>query len=127
MTARLIMISKPQGGLRPIRIECAIMRFMSATAAALARVVVSPLLRPIQLGGGLKCGVEFGARLLDAAYAREDAVISIDIANAFNTARHRAIWDGLADKCSLTMGSAVGLMGQGAGARGRQLLCWCYC
>ena len=98
VTARLIMIPKPQGGLRPIRIECAIMRFMSATAAALARVVVSPLLRPIQLGGGLKCGVEFGARLLDAAYAREDAVISIDIANAFNTARHRAIWDGLAEK-----------------------------
>ena len=28
--------------------------------------------------------------------------------------------------CGLTMGSAVGLLGQGAGARGRQLLCWCY-
>ena len=28
--------------------------------------------------------------------------------------------------CGLTMGSAVGLMGRGAGARGRQLLCWCY-
>ena len=44
VTARLIMIPKPLGGLRPIRIECAMMRLMSATAAALARVVVSPLL-----------------------------------------------------------------------------------
>lgn len=98
VTARLIMIPKPQGGLRPIRIECAMMRLMSATAAALARVVVSPLLRPIQLGGGLKCGVEIGARLLDAAYEREDAIISVDIANAFNTTRHRYIWDALAEK-----------------------------
>ena len=98
VTARLIMIPKPQGGLRPIRIECAMMRLMSATAAALARVVVSPLLRPIQLGGGMKCGVEIGARLLDAAYCREDCIISVDIANAFNTTRHRFIWDALAEK-----------------------------
>ena len=32
---------------------------------------------------------------------------------------------GKSHPCGLTMGSAVGLMGQGAGARGRQLLCWC--
>ena len=49
----------------------------------------------MQLGGGLRCGVEFGARMLNAAYQREEAVISIDIANAFNSARHRHIWDGL--------------------------------
>ena len=96
VTARLIMIPKPQGGLRPIRIECAMMRLMSATAAAIARIEVAPLLRPIQLGGGLKCGVEIGARLLDAAYARDDCIISVDIANAFNTTRHRVIWDALA-------------------------------
>ena len=72
------------------------MRLMSATAAAIARLVVSPQLRPIQLGGGLKCGVEIGARLLDAAYERDDCVISVDIANAFNTTRHKVIWDGLA-------------------------------
>lgn len=96
VTARLIMINKPDGGLRPIRIECAIMRLFGAVASGVARLTIGPLLRPIQLGGGLKCGVEFGARLLDAAYKRDDAVISVDIANAFNTARHRAIWDGLA-------------------------------
>ena len=95
VTARLIMIPKPQGGLRPIRIECAIMRLLGAVAAAMARVKVGPLLRPMQLGGGLRCGVEFGARMLDAAYLRDEAVLSIDIANAFNTARHRPIWNGL--------------------------------
>jgi hypothetical protein len=98
VTARLIMIPKPQGGLRPIRIECAIMRLMSATAAALARVIIAPTLRPIQLGGGLRCGVEIGARLLDAAYSRDDTVISVDITNAFNSTRHRVMWDGLAEK-----------------------------
>jgi Reverse transcriptase (RNA-dependent DNA polymerase) len=96
VTARLIMIPKPQGGLRPIRIECAIMRLLGAVAAAVARITVAPFLRPMQLGGGLRCGVEFGARMLDATYSREDCVISIDISNAFNTARHRPIWDGLA-------------------------------
>jgi hypothetical protein len=95
VTARLIMISKPDGGLRPIRIECAIMRLFGAVASGVARAVIGPKLRPQQLGGGLKCGVEFGARLLDAAYEREDGIISVDIANAFNTTRHRLIWDGL--------------------------------
>jgi hypothetical protein len=95
VTARLIMISKPDGGLRPIRIECAIMRLFGAAASGIARAVIGPMLRPQQLGGGLKCGVEFGARLLDSAYEREDGIISVDIANAFNTARHRLIWDGL--------------------------------
>ena len=95
VTARLIMIPKPQGGLRPIRIECAMIRLMSATAAAIARAVLAPTLRPLQLGGGLKGGVEIGARLLDAAYARDDCIISVDIANAFNSTRHRRIWDSL--------------------------------
>ena len=98
VTARLIMIPKPQGGLRPIRIECTIMRLMNATAAALARVIIAPRLRPIQLGGGLRCGVEIGARLLDAAYSRDDTVISVDITNAFNSTRHRVMWDSLAEK-----------------------------
>jgi Reverse transcriptase (RNA-dependent DNA polymerase) len=98
VTARLIMINKPDGGLRPIRIECAIMRLFGAVASGIARAVIGPMLRPLQLGGGLKCGVEFGARLLDAAYERGDGIISVDIANAFNTARHRPIWDGLQQK-----------------------------
>ena len=72
------------------------MRFMRAIAAAIARATVGPLLHPMQPGRGLKCGVEFGARLLDAAHERDDGFVSIDIKNAFNTARHRPIWDGLA-------------------------------
>jgi hypothetical protein len=60
-----------------------------------ARAVIGPKLRPQQLRGGLNCGVKFGARLLNAAHEREDGIISVDIANAFNTTRHRLIYDGL--------------------------------
>lgn len=67
------------GGLRPIRIECATMQLMSATAAVLARVIIAPGLRPIQLGRGwggvgwgIRCGVEIRAKLLGPAYSRDD-------------------------------------------------------
>lgn len=42
--------------------------------------------------------MEIGARLLDAAYSRDDTVISVDITNAFNSTHHRVMWDGLAEK-----------------------------
>ena len=74
------------------------MRLFGAVASGIARAVIGPMLRPLQLGGGLKCGVEFRARLLDAAYERGDGIICVDIANAFNTARHRPICDGLQQK-----------------------------
>ena len=56
---------------RPIRIECAICRLFGATASDIARKVVGPGLQPVQTGSGLRCGVEFAARMADLAYRTE--------------------------------------------------------
>jgi hypothetical protein len=44
--------------------------------------------------------VEFGARMADLAYRQEDAIISIDIANAFNTVRHGPIFSAILERYS---------------------------
>ena len=67
VAARLNMVPKNTNKYRPIRIECAICRLFGATASDIARNVVGPGLQPIQTGGGLRCGVEFAARMADLA------------------------------------------------------------
>ena len=54
--ARLTLIDKPDGGSRPIRIECACRRWFSAAACKVAMLTIGPHLRPLQLGGGLSHG-----------------------------------------------------------------------
>ena len=98
VTARLIMIPKGPASFRPLRIECAIIRLFSSIACDSARLLVSPGLRPQQLGGGLSGGVEFGARLLDVGYDQGDTIISIDVENAFNSLRHSYAYSELLDK-----------------------------
>ena len=61
VAARLNMVPKKGNKYRPIRIECAVCRLFGAVASDIARKVVGPGLQPIQTGGGLRCGVEFGA------------------------------------------------------------------
>lgn len=97
-TARLIMIPKPDGGLRPIRIVCAIQRMFGAAICIEARNVLGTYLRPIQLGGGYKSGAEIAARFMDIAYLQGDAILKLDISNAFNTVRHGLIYDGILTK-----------------------------
>ena len=94
-TARLIMIPKPDGGYRPIRIVCAIQRVFGGAVCAAARRLLGNSLRTYQLGGGFKSGAEIMARYMDVAYAQGDAIIKVDISNAFNSVRHRPIFDGI--------------------------------
>ena len=94
--ARLTLIDKPDGGSRPIRIECACRRWFSTTACALAMLTIGPKLRPLQLGGGLSHGAGIGARRGGEYFDREGfSVLSVDIENAFNSTRHRVIYDAL--------------------------------
>lgn len=44
--------------------------------------------------------MEFGARMADLAYRQEDAIISVDIANAFNTVRHGPIFAAILERYS---------------------------
>jgi hypothetical protein len=96
--ARLIMIPKGANAYRPIRIECAMMRLLGAAACDQACLQVAPFLRPHQVGGGLKGGVEFGARLLNIGHNQGDTIISIDVENAFNSTRHINVFQEILDK-----------------------------
>ena len=100
VAARLNMVPKKGNKYRPIRIECAVCRLFGAVASDIARRVVGPGLQPIQTGGGLRCGVEFGARMADLAYRQEDAIIAVDISNAFNTVRHGPIFSAILERYS---------------------------
>ena len=75
-------------------------RFTPQSDSHIARKIVGPGLQPIETGGGLRCGVEFGARMVDLAYRQEDATIAVDIANAFNTVRHGPIFSAIMDRYS---------------------------
>ena len=50
-TARLIMIPKPDGGYRPIRVVCSIQRVFGRAISAAARRLHGNSLRPYKLGG----------------------------------------------------------------------------
>ena len=98
VAARLNMVPKDTNKYRPIRIECAVCRLFGAVASDIARKIVGPGLQPLQTGGGLRCGVEFGARMADLAYRQEDTIISVDLANAFNTVRHGPIFSAIMER-----------------------------
>ena len=93
VTARLIMVPKPDGGLRPITIQCAIQRMLGTLANDEARRILGNYLRPIQLGGGFRSGAEILAREMAAAYEQGDLIMKVDISNAFNTTRRRKMFD----------------------------------
>ena len=94
--ARLTLIDKPDGGSRPIRIECACRRWFSAAACKVAMLTIGPHLRPLQLGGGLSYGAGIGVRMGGLFLQREGfSIMSVDIENAFNSTRHRVIYDSL--------------------------------
>ena len=77
VAARLNMVPKNGNKYRPLRIECAVCRVFGTVASDVARKIVGPGLQPIQTGGDLRCGVEYGARMADLAYRQEDAIIAV--------------------------------------------------
>lgn len=93
VTARLITVPKPDGGLRPITIQCAMQRMIGTLANDEARRILGNYLRPLQLGGGFRSGAEILAREMAAAYEQGDVIMKVDISNAFNTTRRRQMFD----------------------------------
>ena len=98
VAARLNMVPKNVDKFRPIRIECAVCRLFGAVSSDIARRAIGPGLQPIQTGGGLRSGVEFGARMADLAYRQDEAIIAVDIQNAFNTVRHAPIFSAIIER-----------------------------
>ena len=59
-------------------------------------LTIGPLQRLLQLGGGLSHGAGIGARMGGLLLQREVfSVMSVDIKSAFNSTRHRVIYDSL--------------------------------
>lgn len=85
LDATLIGLAKPNGGVRPIALEEAILRVGSKCAAA-ACPEIGPALGPLQLGVGIPGGCEAGGHALRAGLrATPDCItVQIDFKNAFN-------------------------------------------
>ncbi len=97
-TVRLVMVPKDEGdGLRPLQIDCSLMRFMAGAAKKVSSPVIAPYLLPRQLGGSIKRGPEIVIRFIDQALAEGKSVIQIDSTNAFGLMRHRKIYNKLKD------------------------------
>ena len=59
-------------------------------------LMIGPHLGPLQFGGGLSHGAGIGVRIGGLFLQREGfSVMSVDIENAFNSTRHRVIYDSL--------------------------------
>ena len=93
---KLSLIPKADGvSRRPIRAEGCYMRVLTATLSRVARTSVSPFLRPRQMGGGMRYGVDIHTAILETNYDADGATMSLDLKNAFGSARHNIILRGL--------------------------------
>ena len=93
LASRLIVLSKPNGGVRPIAVGECIFRFISKTISLVIKKAMPQILAPIQFGVGVSCGTETIIHELDRLFHEsEDSVIcQIDIKNAFNSVSREAI------------------------------------
>jgi hypothetical protein len=100
-TSRMVLLSEwqPQKNawkFRPLAIGTAWYRFIGKAALAMLGDSVGRQLAPCQLAVGISDGISIGALLLQ--YVRqnpENAILSLDISNAFNSIRRNRILEGL--------------------------------
>ena len=90
LRSRLVPLRKPGGGVRPIAIGEAWPRLLGRLLAARYAKTFAQALTPIQVGVGVRGGVEIAAHMVQAAslsvQQQDDFVIqSIDFSNAFNS------------------------------------------
>ena len=100
-TSRMVLQSewqpqKKTWKFRPLAIGTSWYRFIGKAALALIGDSVGRQLAPCQLAVGISDGISIGAQLLQ--HVREDpdnAILSLDISNAFNSIRRNRILEGL--------------------------------
>ena len=100
-TSRMVLLSewqpqKQTWKFRPLAIGTAWYRFIGKAALAMLGDSVGRQLAPCQLAVGIPDGISIGALLLQ--HVREDpdnAILSLDISNAFNSLRRNRILEGL--------------------------------
>jgi hypothetical protein len=100
--ARLIALDKKGGGVRPIAIGCCLRRLVAKIACNRVSADLSSYFSPLQLGFGVKGGVEAAVhaarRFLDSL-SDSEALVKLDFSNAFNSLRCDRILDSVRDLC----------------------------
>ena len=88
--ASLTALKKPDGGIRPIAVGTVYRRLAAKTGLRSVSADIGEQLRPTQLGFGTSGGCEAAAhatRLFSASLKDEEAIVKIDMKNAFNSLR----------------------------------------
>ena len=100
--SRLVPLTKPGGGVRPICVMDAWVRLAGRIVAAKVATTLAEALAPLQFGVGVPGGVEVVAQavaLYDRVAAADESgalgVQTVDFVNAFNAVRRGAVWRGL--------------------------------
>ena len=88
LASRLVALSKPSGGCRPIAVGEQLYRLAAIVAVSGVSEAAAPLLAPHQYGVGVPAGAERILHVLQHRLTDKDerlALLQLDISNAFNT------------------------------------------
>jgi hypothetical protein len=97
---RLVILAKPNGGLRPITVPEPLLMLAEHICLEPCQEYLDSILQPLQLGVGAPSGVDTAAHLMQQVVdsgtrERSTAVILIDITNAYGTISRRAMLQAL--------------------------------
>ena len=97
---RLVILAKPNGGLRPITVPEPLLMLAEYICLQPCKEFLDDMLLPFQLGVGAPSGVDTAAHLMQqvvdsGSRDRGTAVILIDITNAYGTISRRAMLEAL--------------------------------
>jgi hypothetical protein len=100
LRGRLVILAKPNGGLRPITVPEPLLMLAEYICLLPCNQYLDSVLQPIQLGVGAPSGVDTAAHLMQQVIdsgSREHgtAVVLIDITNAYGTISRRAMLEAL--------------------------------
>ena len=100
LESSLVGLQKPTGGVRPIAIGEAWYRLAMLCALSEVGAAVGAELAPLQVGVGTRGGVDAVAHAVSAALATDpqNILLSVDMANAFNTVSRDAVFTAVQER-----------------------------
>jgi len=106
LASRLVLIKKASGGIRPIAIQDAWIRFLLSYLAGTVKEKAASHFAPHQLGIGTSGGAEIMIHSMNAIVEKilatpetsDEVIIKLDFKNAFNSMYRRPIYDHLLEK-----------------------------
>ena len=97
--ATIAALAKPNGGIRPISLQEALLKLAANVLAETQQAHLKQAVGERQFGVGNKARADVAALLLDVALEEEgvDGLLSLDVANAFGSLWHWAIYEAVTD------------------------------